>query len=400
MSTNHPAPLLPSQSPSPSPSLSLPSSRDFMTSLFNSLTSSSRSSTSPIQTSDINITSDSISYTRKFSKENERDDGDGNGNGNGNPLKQLDAQKKALLMTLHVIFPPPLLLHALDLLDRGGVGRVVLKGEGGIEEGISKREGRGDRRDDARGDMEQHVSSEREKEAESRRNLEVEDTEGGATTTKAHNPQATPSTSTCASACISPHKNYSPLAPVQPSPNHRSPPKTKPTSLYQVRSSQPPKWHSSRSASGIGIGTGHASASAENTYTVHLDAWNCSCAAFAFSAFPAFPASSSSSSSTHPYPYISTSTSPSTSTSSPLYFPWSLKESSPDEDCSNSMEKGRGKRKEEEEKWQYGGWTKTSQVPICKHLLACLLVERWGDVLGMYVRERVVGREEMGGLVV
>ncbi|KAF7940341.1 uncharacterized protein EAE98_000468 [Botrytis deweyae] len=401
MSTNHPAPLLPSQSPSPSPSLSLPSSRDFMTSLFNSLTSSSsRSSTSfsPIQISDRNVTSGSISYTRKFSKENERDDGDGNGNGNGNPLKQLDAQKKALLMTLHVIFPPPLLLHALDLLDRGGVGRVVLKGEGGIEEGISKREGRGDRRDGARGNMEQDVSSERKKEAESRRDLEVEDTEGGATTTKAHNPQATPST------FASPHKNYSPLAPVHPSPNCRSPPKTKPPILYQVRSSQPPKWHSSRSASGIGIGTGHASASAsassENTYTVHLDAWNCSCAAFAFSAFPAFPASSSSSSSTHPYPYISTSTSPSTSTSSPSYFPWSSKESSPDEDCSDSVEKEKEKRKEEEEKWQYGGWTKTSQVPICKHLLACLLMERWGDVLGMYVRERVVGREEMGGLVV
>ncbi|KAF7874732.1 uncharacterized protein EAF02_008709 [Botrytis sinoallii] len=401
MSTNHPAPPLPSQSPSPS--LSLPSSRDFMTSLFNSLTSSSRSSTSPIQTSDRNITSDSILYTRRFSKEDERDDGNGNGNGNGNPLKQLDAQKKALLMTLHVIFPPPLLLHALDLLDRGGVGRVVLKGEGGTEEGISKREGLGDRRDDARGNMEQDVSSEREKEAESRRNLKVEDTEVGATTTKAHNPQATPSTSTstCASACISPHKNYSPLAPVHPSPNHRSPPKTKPPILYQVRSSQPPKWHSSRSASGIGIGTGHASASAtaENTYTVHLDAWNCSCAAFAFSAFPA------SSSSTHPYPYISTSTS--TSTSSTSYFPWSLKESSPDEECLNSVEKGEGKGKgkgkrkgkKEEEKWQYGGWTKTSQVPICKHLLACLLVERWSDVLGMYVRERVVGREEMGGLV-
>lgn len=37
-------------------------------------------------------------------------------------------------------------------------------------------------------------------------------------------------------------------------------------------------------------------------------------------------------------------------------------------------------------------------TPVCKHLLACLLAERWEGVRG-YVRERRVGREEMGGLV-
>jgi len=31
-------------------------------------------------------------------------------------------------------------------------------------------------------------------------------------------------------------------------------------------------------------------------------------------------------------------------------------------------------------------------VPLCKHLLACVLVERWRGV-----EERVVGREEMAG---
>ncbi|KAF7942702.1 uncharacterized protein EAE97_006156 [Botrytis byssoidea] len=381
MSTHHAAPLLPSQSPSASPSL--PSSRDFMTSLFNSLTSPTFSS--PIQTLDPNATSDSISYTQRFSRENERGNGDGNQNGNQdlNPLKQLDAQKKALLMTLHVIFPPPLLLHALDLLDRGAVGRVVSKREEDIEEGIGKREGVGDMRDGEKRSMGKNFSGAGQKEVENSRSMEVKDTEVGETANDAYNPKVTPSTSISTPS----NKNPSPLTP-----NHRSPLKTKPTTLYQVRSSQPPKWHSSRSASGAGAVTGHAAA--ENTYTVHLDAWNCSCAAFAFSAFPA---SSSSSSSTHSYPYISTST-PSAS-----YFPWGL-EISPDEECSVSLEKQKGKGKGEgegeEEKWQYGGWTKTSQVPICKHLLACLLVERWGDVLGTFVRERVAGREEMGGLVV
>ncbi|KAF5876073.1 putative ubiquitin carboxyl-terminal hydrolase family protein [Botrytis fragariae] len=340
MSTSHPAPL--------------PPSRDFMTSLFNSLTSPTSSPTSPIQISNTstdsntNTTSASISHTQRFAKENETD------NQNHNPLKQIDAQKKALLMTLHVIFPPPLLLHALDLLDRGGVGRVILE-EGDVEEGDGKREGGGDRRDGERRVIGEIFSGAGKQEVEGGGNVGVENTGVG---------------ETVIDASLSP--------------------KTKPKTLYQVRSSQPPKWHSSRSTStsGAATGTGTGHTTAENTYTVHLDAWNCSCAAFAFSAFPA----SSSSSSSSTYPLLSTST---LSTS---YFPWGL-ERSPDEESSMSVEKGK-KEEGEEEKWRYGGWTKTSQVPICKHLLACLLVERWGDVLGMYVRERVVGRDEMGGLVV
>jgi hypothetical protein len=38
-------------------------------------------------------------------------------------------------------------------------------------------------------------------------------------------------------------------------------------------------------------------------------------------------------------------------------------------------------------------------VPVCKHLLACLLAERWSVALGRYVVERRVGREEMAGIV-
>ena len=36
------------------------------------------------------------------------------------------------------------------------------------------------------------------------------------------------------------------------------------------------------------------------------------------------------------------------------------------------------------------------EVPLCKHLLASLLAERW-DVIGGLVEEREVGREEMAG---
>jgi hypothetical protein len=46
-----------------------------------------------------------------------------------------------------------------------------------------------------------------------------------------------------------------------------------------------------------------------------------------------------------------------------------------------------------------GGDTAGEGVPVCKHLLACLLAERWSVALGRYVVERRVGGEEMAGIV-
>ncbi|KAF7899076.1 uncharacterized protein EAF01_008289 [Botrytis porri] len=400
MSTSHAVPL--------------PPSRDFMTSLFNSLTSpplpsSSTHNSNPISNntdSNTNTTSASLSNPQRILKENERDNR--NGNGNQNPLKQMNVQKKALLMTLHVIFPPPLLLHALDLLDRGGVGRIVLRGEGDVGEGVGTGEDMRDRMDGERKGIGGNSSGAGEKDLERGESVGVDNTRVGELTIDAQ--EAKISLFTSPSASTSPNKNYSllPLSPSHPIPNPPSPPKTKPPTLYQVRSSQPSKWHSSRSASTSTFGTGTSHTTTENTYTVHLNAWNCSCAAFAYSAFPAFPASSSSSSSssttttttsstTNPYPYPHPYIPTSTSASSTSYFPWDVQRRSPENQYPNSTSISIA---EEKENWQYGGWTKSSQVPICKHLLACLLVERWGDVLGMYVRERVVGREEMAGLVV
>lgn len=55
----------------------------------------------------------------------------------------------------------------------------------------------------------------------------------------------------------------------------------------------------------------------------------------------------------------------------------------------------------EEAKWEFGGLSADGReggaVPVCKHLLACVLGERWGVLKG-YVKERSVGREEMAGL--
>lgn len=50
----------------------------------------------------------------------------------------------------------------------------------------------------------------------------------------------------------------------------------------------------------------------------------------------------------------------------------------------------------ERERWTVGGLSLGEDVPICKHLLACVLVERTGLFAG-FVREREVGVEEWAG---
>jgi hypothetical protein len=136
--------------------------------------------------------------------------------------------------------------------------------------------------------------------------------------------------------------------------------------VYQVRSSQPQKSRFRDSAAPTG----------SNIYTVRLEAWNCSCAAFAYSAFPGGESSGR---------------------------PWAL---DAEEEGAGFYEiggrGGRGGEKEDDgEQWQFGGLSADGHdgrgVPACKHLVACLLGERW-DLLQGYVKERNVSRDEMGGV--
>ncbi|KAI2775913.1 hypothetical protein F4815DRAFT_449833 [Daldinia loculata] len=105
-------------------------------------------------------------------------------------------------------------------------------------------------------------------------------------------------------------------------------------------------------------------------YVVRPSAWNCSCAAFAFAAFPRGE---------DRYDIGST--------------PSTAQQTRKDDD-------------DEALEWQFGALSLDGTegsgiagVPCCKHLLACVLAERWSAVLGGYVDERVVGREEAAGLV-
>ncbi|RKF60140.1 putative ubiquitin carboxyl-terminal hydrolase family protein [Erysiphe neolycopersici] len=104
------------------------------------------------------------------------------------------------------------------------------------------------------------------------------------------------------------------------------------------------------------------------TYTVHLNAWNCSCAAFAFSAFPATESGNS---------------------------PWSNFKDFPDKEKLDDRERQEGL-------WAFGTMhpehKKLEFPPICKHLLACFFAERWGSILGTYVKEAQLGREEIAAI--
>ncbi|TKA24045.1 hypothetical protein B0A50_06936 [Salinomyces thailandicus] len=125
-----------------------------------------------------------------------------------------------------------------------------------------------------------------------------------------------------------------------------TPSKVHGTSAYYVRSAQQ---QSSRSNSR------YRNATHEHTsyYEVRLDAWSCSCPAFAFSAFPANTAH---------------------------------RTNSEHEVATEHAPLG----------WCFGGLTLGNDMPICKHLLACILVEH-SSIFSHSVEERLVSTEEIAG---
>jgi hypothetical protein len=139
--------------------------------------------------------------------------------------------------------------------------------------------------------------------------------------------------------------------------------------FHLVRSAQQPTRRGRRpAADDVGAGGGP-------TYVVRTRAWSCDCATFAFGAFPVGPVSTGY--------YI---------------------HSAHDHHQRPPLEIRNGR-------WEFGGLSfdgrpereddnvGSGTPPCCKHLLACVLAERWGHVLGGYVQERKVGPEEAAGLI-
>ncbi|KAI0518281.1 hypothetical protein F5B22DRAFT_654185 [Xylaria bambusicola] len=151
-----------------------------------------------------------------------------------------------------------------------------------------------------------------------------------------------------------------------------------PTPLYHLVRSAQPQSHRRQNASSAG----------GQVYIVRLESWNCTCAAFAFSAFPPL--------------------------SAPVFPPGSGQCSAGGYQIHPANAQGDAKGRgadvasgdddAAEQMWEFGGLSTDGKdgvggVPCCKHILACVLAEKWGEVLGGYIEERLVGREEAAGLV-
>jgi hypothetical protein len=112
----------------------------------------------------------------------------------------------------------------------------------------------------------------------------------------------------------------------------------------------------------------------QKLYIVRLGAWNCTCAAFAFAAFPGGGSQA-----------------------------FSMDVGPRVEDREMDMDIDEAGEGAGEDGWGFGGVSLDGagagdNVPCCKHLLACLLAERWQSGLGSYVEERRIGRNEMAGI--
>ncbi|KAI0878528.1 hypothetical protein GGS24DRAFT_397140 [Hypoxylon argillaceum] len=123
--------------------------------------------------------------------------------------------------------------------------------------------------------------------------------------------------------------------------------------------------------------------SSGRVYIVRLESWNCTCAAFAFAAFP-------------PLPSPTFSSAPEPAASRYHILPAATSGEDADDVWDRSGDADRP--------WEFGGLSADGRdgaggVPCCKHLLACVLAEKWSAVLGGYIEQRSVSREEGAGLV-
>lgn len=113
------------------------------------------------------------------------------------------------------------------------------------------------------------------------------------------------------------------------------------------------------------------------SYEVRTRGWSCSCAAFAFAAFSAPVGGGEGPGGEECGGYGGAGDGGGI-----------VPGASGGDDGDGGVEDGGG--------WEWGGLMVGADVPLCKHLLACVLAERW-DGAGTLVEEREVGREEMAG---
>ncbi|KAK4140901.1 uncharacterized protein C8A04DRAFT_31563 [Dichotomopilus funicola] len=312
---------------------------------------------------------------RPLNSEKEQSSSNNNNNNNNNPLHRVPPASRPLITTLHVLFPG-LVLPALGLLERGFVARVsvdVEEGASGLRSGVGVgrtkdggEAGERDGRDGKGNEDEDGGDGDGDGNGDDVRSAEAE--------------VPTPATT---------------KPKVKPNPTRESNAIT-PPSFYLVQSAAAAeaareRWRRRRYGGGGGgaggggadEGDGEETNGAMGTteakvYIVRLEAWHCTCAAFAFS---------------------------------------SVQDGGEwDEEEQDEQGKGKGFGEVDEPKpagaersqgkWSFGGLSLDGLEPglgngvsVCKHLLACVLADRWREALGKYVVERKMRREEVAGIV-
>jgi len=277
-----------------------------------------------------------------------------------NPLSSTTTSQntKSAFLTLHSLFPHDF-LPALDLLDRGLVTRFVLAEDSeGEEQRSETAEGLesdlvGGGGGNAHGDQTEYKQS--------------KDARHGAEQTTQDENQTQDQ------------------IPNQKQIEQRTRRKRKQTVIYQVRSAQRIKTHSSSRSEQS------TAATAGTSYEVRLKAWNCSCPAFAFAALPIGAASP-------PSPFLRCDGS-----GGDGYWDGGI-----GRDGDDAVGYGLGgdqhatnatitTDEDEDMTWLgFGGLTRGQDVPACKHLLACVVAERFQG-FEQLVEEKGVGAEEVAG---
>ncbi|KAI8943758.1 hypothetical protein NX059_001734 [Plenodomus lindquistii] len=276
-------------------STNLPTARQFVTRLLDSLPSSS--------TDDVGSTAPTT-----------------------NPLQSVNEDVKKQLLALQVLFPNEF-VPALDLLDRRLVTRLRICDDGNDNASMQSR---------------QAIP------IPTPTPIQQDDTIHANTKPNENNTQPNPPTTTATTTTS------------ETTPQTHPHPPSSQNSIYYVRSAQqrPSRF---------------ATTSFDNTtsYEVRLTAWNCSCPAFAFSAFPA---SHNPSSPPHPCTTLTSLNTPSTET----------------EDKRSAQV--------QQNPWIFGGVSRGDDMPpVCKHLLACVFVERCVGLFGGFVVDKDVSVEEAAG---
>ncbi|CAN9389828.1 unnamed protein product [Alternaria alternata] len=303
-----------------SPSSALPTSRTFITQLFDSLST---------------LPSDQAAAATND-----------NAKTNTNPLNNLSDETRKQLLSLQVVFPTEF-VPALDLLDRRLVTRFHIRNEEQMAE-LKTVVDAGDRQQDVH--MMQDTTAESEAPPPQQQQQQQQENA---------------------------HARTTPATPKEADPTDKDKINdlNNNNTIYYVRSAQ--QQRSSRFATSYDTTT---------YYQVRLRAWNCSCPAFAFSAFPATTVTTRHVENEEEAAEVA------------VHTPLHNNNSTTHQEVNNNKDSNNNNA---DNKWIFGGISlvgkETTPPPVCKHLLACVFVERCNGLFGGFVEDREVSVEEAAG---